>query len=638
MVFWKRELKDLAASQHRFEDIFHIFSEEFTDTPFSEQYRAGRTIRMSYGELTALTNRIARVLHARFAGSEGAFLALRMENSPLWVAAFFGVLQAGFRPLLLNLRLDEQTLRQIAAGAAAVLTDHPEEGCFDLSDCGDAPEFAPCWADEIALMASGTTGQSKLILYGGEAITQQLLQTSDIVRRCPEIKHDRLARGIRILAFLPFYHIFGLMATLMWFIFFGTTFIFLESLDPKTIQFTCKYGRVTHFFAVPTVWDMTSRQLLRTAEKQGQLEKLRRGVKLSNRIQSVFPRFGSWLARKVLFKKVRQQVFGTELMFCISGGGFLRPESLELMNGLGYGLRNGYGMTETGILSVELSRRASRRNSGTVGLPLSAVRGGSRISQDGLLEVKAPLLYTAQLIDGRRVERDRDAWFRTGDCFRVDSSGRWYITGRRGDLIIGANGENLSPDLIEQRLNLHAGLASCVFGMELEDGERPVLLLQVSSVSDEYACAAAGQAAFAAVDALPLTLRPARVFLTEQEIPQNLGKTRRAVLKERIAAGELTLIPAKKADGAQLAALQDESLRQLTQELCLLIREVTGVEEVAPDTHVLHDLGVDSMTYYAIFSTASERFGVQIAMDAARPLFTPRDFAAAVLAERGGQA
>ena len=175
MVFWKRELRDLAASQHRFEDIFHIFSEEFTDTPFSEQYRAGRTIRMSYGELTALTNRIARVLHARFAGSEGAFLALRMENSPLWVAAFFGVLQAGFRPLLLNLRLDEQTLRQIAAGAAAVLTDHPEEGCFDLSDCGDAPEFTPCWANEIALMTSGTTGQSKLILYGGEAMTYLLI-------------------------------------------------------------------------------------------------------------------------------------------------------------------------------------------------------------------------------------------------------------------------------------------------------------------------------------------------------------------------------------------------------------------------------------------------------------------------------
>ena len=165
-------------------------------------------------------------------------------------------------------------------------------------------------------------------------------------------------------------------------------------------------------------------------------------------------------------------------MYCISGGGFIRPETLELMNGLGYGLRNGYGMTETGILSVELSRRAKIRNSGTVGKPLSAVGGGGyRISPEGLLEVRAPLLYAAQIVNGERIERDRDAWFATGDCFRVDSSGRWFITGRRSDLIIGANGENLSPDLIEQRLDLHAGLASCVLGMELDGDERPVLLV-----------------------------------------------------------------------------------------------------------------------------------------------------------------
>jgi len=94
MVFWKRELRELEASGHRFEDIFRIFSTEFTDTPFSLQFTAGQTQRMSYAELTALTNRLARVLHARFAGQEGAFLAIRMENSPLWVAAFFGTLMA----------------------------------------------------------------------------------------------------------------------------------------------------------------------------------------------------------------------------------------------------------------------------------------------------------------------------------------------------------------------------------------------------------------------------------------------------------------------------------------------------------------------------------------------------------------
>ena len=158
MVFWKRELRELEASGHRFEDIFRIFSTEFTDTPFSLQFTAGQTQRMSYAELTALTNRLARVLHAHFAGQEGAFLAIRMENSPLWVAAFFGTLMAGFRPLLLNLRLDDATLAPVEQLAAGVLTDRPRAGCIDLSAAGDAAGFTPVWADEIALMTSGTTG------------------------------------------------------------------------------------------------------------------------------------------------------------------------------------------------------------------------------------------------------------------------------------------------------------------------------------------------------------------------------------------------------------------------------------------------------------------------------------------------
>ena len=47
-----------------------------------------------------------------------------------------------------------------------------------------------------------------------------------------------------LLAFLPFYHIFGLMASLLWFIFFGVTFVFLERYDSRSIQYACKVGRV----------------------------------------------------------------------------------------------------------------------------------------------------------------------------------------------------------------------------------------------------------------------------------------------------------------------------------------------------------------------------------------------------------
>ncbi len=639
MIFWKRELRDLSDSQHRFEDVFRIFTDEFTDRVFSEQYQGGRTIRTTYTEIKENAARIGRVLHARFGGQEGAFLAIRMENSPLWVSTFFGVLQAGFRPLLLNLRQDEETLRKVVAmaGAAAVLTDHACDGCVDLSDCGDGPAFTPCWADEIALMSSGTTGLPKLIIYNGKAITAQLLQTTDILKRCPAIKHDRKVQGIRILAFLPFYHIFGLMAVLFWFSYFGATFIFLESYDAKTIQFTCKYGRVTHFFAVPTVWDMTTDHLLREAKRQGRLEKLQKGLRLSNRLQNLFPRFGGWIARNILFKDVRAQVLGSTVMFCISGGGFIKKESLELMNGLGYGLRNGYGMTETGIISVELSSRAGKRNSGTVGQPLSAARGRFRIGSDGVLELNAPLLYAAQIVDGKRIERKEEEWFRTNDSFTMDKTGRWYISGRRDDLIIGANGENLCPDLIEQRLKITGATMYCVVGMELEGDQRPVLILQVPSVSDEYACALAARSAFDAIDALPLTQRPARVFLTEQEIPNGFGKVRRTLLLRNLAAGEISLRPAVSVSDKELEILEDDSMKELIAELCVLLGETIGQDGLTADTHVLNDLGVDSMTYYNIFSAVSERYAIDLKMDGAHPLFTPRDFAGAVLAARGNR-
>ena len=84
--------------------------------------------------------------------------------------------------------------------------------------------------------------------------------------------------------------------------------------------------------------------------------------------------------------------------------------------------------------------------------------------------------------------------------------------------------------------------------------------------------------------------------------------------------------------------MQDETLVTLTKELCAVIAEVTNAEAVTPETHVLNDLGVDSMTYYAIFSAVSEHCGIELMMDAAHPLFTPRDFAAEVLREKGGKA
>lgn len=169
------------------------------------------------------------------------------------------------------------------------------------------------------------------------------------------------------------------------------------------------------------------------------------------------------------------------------------------------------------------------------------------------------------LENGVRVPRDPGAWFRTRDVFRAEG-GRWYMEARQGDLIIGANGENLSPDLIEQRLALQAGTASCVLGMELEGDERPVLIVQTAA--DDYARARASAAAYEAVARLPLTMRPARIFLTEQELP-SASASPRAELREKLADGSIVLTPAHRPEPEELTRLEDESSRRARCRSCV---------------------------------------------------------------------
>ena len=73
----------------------------------------------------------------------------------------------------------------------------------------------------------------------------------------------------------------------------------------------------------------------------------------------------------------------------ISGGSTINLKTLEFFNAIGYHLANGYGMTEIGITSVELSDKKKLLNSGSVGLPFKGVE--YRI-EDGRLLVRGDCL------------------------------------------------------------------------------------------------------------------------------------------------------------------------------------------------------------------------------------------------------
>lgn len=643
MIFWKEELLKLSKSAKSFEDIYRIFSSYFKDETFSEKYIDGRVERLSYSQFYSLVNCVAYYIDKNFGDNKGGFIAIEMENSPIWSASFFAILMAGFKPLLVNTRLDKKSIELIyeQSKPCCVLCDFESDDKLyvkiedHIKDIANKEIKNPCWANEIALLSSGTTATPKIIIYDGSAISEQILLSGDIVRLNPTIKNDKTL-NIRLIAFLPFYHIFGLISTFLWFIFFGRTFIFLSKYDSESISFACKYNKATHFFAIPLVWDTVAAKITAQAKEQGKYDTLLKAVKLSNNLQTVFPKFGRWFARNVLFKDVRKLALGETLKFCISGGGYIKDDTLVLLNGLGYALHNGYGMTETGILSVELSQRAKYRIKQGVGKPFPTV---DYKIEDGVLLVRGSTLYTALYKDGKYINVDKSEYFSTNDMFTVSKSGRWNIIGRKGDIIIGSNGENISPDLIEQRIFISFAKSFCVIGLkDSKNDERPVLILQLSSQS-EFERANALESAFESIEALPVGMRPYKVYFTYDEIPKNLGKTKRNLLKENIQNGTVRLFEGERPTKEHLQEVVDESFLKTVSAVkkVIALTAKKDVGEISDNTHTIYDLGFDSMSYYDLVAKMSDEFGIEIEMSAQNPMFTPLDFASYITKKKASE-
>ena len=634
-----KQLDNLRDSERRFQDIYEIMKSRFSDEIFSVEFFGGIETKTTYTEFYNLCESIAGDLRSRFEGKEGSTIALRMDNSLLWCASFFGTLMAGFKVFLVNTRLDEESIDKAVArvNAVSVLCDNncDKEGYIPASSLKSQGIENPHWENEIVLMTSGTTGEAKLVVYPGSAIVAQVITTYGIIKESKSITQNKKL-DIKLLALLPFYHIFGLSAVFLWFTFFGRTLVFPTALDAEAIRFACKRGEVTHFFAIPAVWVLAVRGLLSEAKRQGKEDKLRKGVKLSNKLQNISPKLGLFVARRLLFKDVREQIFGNSVCFCISGGGFLPDEAVEILNGIGYSMHVGYGMTETGITAVELSEKPKVRNLNTVGKPLDGVE--YIINNDGVLCIKGDVLHSAIITDGKRVDRNPEEYFVTEDSCQVTADGRWKLLGRQDDIIIGENGENISPDMIGLKLTPPPNRGFCVVGLEIDGDTKPVVVIGLGENATDFEKTSAANVIYRQIEALPLTLRPHKVFVTTDEIPQNLGKVKRSLLKKMISSGEVKLEATRKMSDADLNKLYDESFEKALKKVRGIFANVLDcdIEKVEANSNFIYDLGGSSMAYYNLFSVISKEFNIELKIDSQNPLFTPAEFTGAVLKSAEG--
>ena len=87
---------------------------------------------------------------------------------------------------------------------------------------------------------------------------------------------------VRMLAFLPLYHIFGLEAMYLWFAFVGSGFVFVTDMAPANLLRTVRNNNVTHIFAVPLLWHAVEKNVVHTIA--GEDEKLQKKFETAKKI------------------------------------------------------------------------------------------------------------------------------------------------------------------------------------------------------------------------------------------------------------------------------------------------------------------------------------------------------------------
>ena len=153
----------LKKAPQTFESIYTIIKNRFTSERFAEWLEDGQIRQMSYYELYERVDEFTKAAVTYGADGRGRFVGIFLENSADWVALFWGLLQAGFRPILLNTRHNIGITNDIIKEMDPLFViseDVRVDRAVSLKDLLAAGKDAKfdksmiSWADEIILITS----------------------------------------------------------------------------------------------------------------------------------------------------------------------------------------------------------------------------------------------------------------------------------------------------------------------------------------------------------------------------------------------------------------------------------------------------------------------------------------------------
>ena len=611
---------------------------------------------VTYGEWDEQCKRAARQFSSLMKDVEkNSIVGLKIKNSPRWPILYWAIVMNGFVPLLIDARLPKENtdnlLRQAKAKALIANDEEtfivPSYRVNEILNREENKEFVPTFSNQMIFCSSGTTGDAKMMIFEGKNLCAQVLASLNIPEKTADLMYPS---PLRCLAMLPFHHVFGFMVNFLWYTYYGKTLVYPTSLATNDLLYACREGKCTHIYSVPLFWDGIATAVTRLVSN----------MKVSR--QDLFTKMVAFHTKKLSKKEAgfassgivlhtfQKKLLGKQVRYCISGGGFLSPKTQELINGLGYPLYNGFGMTEIGIASVEQSPRVEQRLKCSIGKPFADVeykldetkgeKAEGTSFPSGELMVRSPIIHTEEIIGGvrKKVELE-DGYFRTGDIATVDAQGSYYLKGRIKDTIILSNGENVFPDEIEYYFKNVANVrnVACLGAKRPGENEESIVLIcEVEGNVDKEGIDKVYADVKAINDTLPSEKKVQWTLIATKPLPMSGSmKVKRFEIKKAIEAGSSDFLDnaAPKKVAVSFEGYEKKEVEEVIARVTKVFSSILLLPEykIAPEAIWNVDLGGDSMSYIEMCQALDAEFKITIPEEKYGVLGNVNDFAKEIL-------
>lgn len=285
---------------------------------------------------------------------------------------------------------------------------------------------------------SGTTSNSKGVMIPYRALWSNFMFAEEVLG-------SKLNRGDNVISMLPLAHMYGMAFEFIFEFLHGCHVYYLTRIpSPKIVLQAFADVKPSIIISVPLIIEKIIKKNVLPRLQTPSMKVLFKLPLISTRI----------------FEKIKEhlvEAFGGNFYEIIVGGAAFNSEVEDLLKRIGFPYTVGYGATECAPIITYEDWQNFKQGSCGKAAPRMEVKINSSDPQNEVGEIYARganvMLGYYKNEEATRATLDSEGWYHTGDLGVIDAEGNLFIRGRSKNMLLGASGQNIYPEEIEDKLN-----------------------------------------------------------------------------------------------------------------------------------------------------------------------------------------